>query len=156
VLWNADGVAIDLNSLVDPNSGWTLNHAYAISDTNWVTGLGSFDPGGSRDPYIRAFLIDVSGAVTAPGIGGDYNGNGVVDAADYTVWRDHLGQNFPLQNRDPGASGPIGQGDYDFWAAHFGKSASGAGAQAAVPEPSGLTLVGLGLLGVAIWVRARK
>src|SRR5262249_40370997 len=30
----------------------------------------------------------------AAGVLGDYNGNGVVDAADYTVWRDHLGQVF--------------------------------------------------------------
>ena len=30
------------------------------------------------------------------GVDGDYNGNGVVDAADYTVWRDSLGQTGPI------------------------------------------------------------
>src|SRR5262249_46025955 len=38
---------------------------------------------------------------------GDYNNDGKVDAADYTVWRDHLGQSFALQNRDPLNTGPI-------------------------------------------------
>ncbi len=28
---------------------------------------------------------------TGGGSAGDYNGDGVVKAADYTVWRDHLG-----------------------------------------------------------------
>ena len=32
---------------------------------------------------------------------GDYNDNGIVDAADYTVWRDHLGQSFALSNEEP-------------------------------------------------------
>jgi hypothetical protein len=144
VLWNTDGVAIDLNSLIDPNSGWTLNQAYAISDANSVTGFGTFDPGGSIEPYIRAFLIDVSGAVTAPSVGGDYNGNGIVDAADYTVWRDHVGQNYTLANRDPGAIGPIGASDYAYWVAHFGQSGSGSGSTvrspSRVPEPETLLL----------------
>ena len=36
-----------------------------------------------------------AGAVIyAPIVAGDYNGNGIVDAADYTIWRDHLGQTY--------------------------------------------------------------
>jgi hypothetical protein len=70
---------------------------------------------------------------------GDYNGNGIVDAADYTVWRDGLGAGFF-------------PGHYDIWKANFGRSlafgsAAGGGAAAhfapgdsaganyAVPEP---------------------
>ena len=30
---------------------------------------------------------------------GDYNGNGKVDAADYNIWRNHLGQTFTLPTR---------------------------------------------------------
>ena len=57
-----DAVAIDLNTLIDPASGWTLTEANGISDTNWVTGIGSFDPdgGGPLAAYDRAFLLDVS------------------------------------------------------------------------------------------------
>jgi hypothetical protein len=160
VLWNADGVAIDLGSLVDPNSGWTLNRVYAISDTNWVTGIGSFDPGGSRDPYARAFLIDVSGAVTAPGSGGDYNGNGIVDAADYTVWRATLGSTTDLRadgDNTGTSAGVIDQADFEFWRSHYGNHAgSGAGATAAVPEPATVMLLVLPLAVAAVRNAGRR
>jgi hypothetical protein len=61
VYWGADGVPIDLNTLIDPASGWTLTYATAISDTNWVSGVGTYDPDGpgGQDPYGRLFLIHV-------------------------------------------------------------------------------------------------
>ena len=45
---------------------------------------------------------------------GDYNGDNVVDAADYTLWRDNLGGDGSLlgANRDPANSGPISEADY--------------------------------------------
>jgi hypothetical protein len=65
VLWNSDGVAFDLNTLIDPDSGWTLFEADGISDTNWVSGIGLFDPDGAGPlgAYDRAFLLDASSAV---------------------------------------------------------------------------------------------
>jgi hypothetical protein len=52
---------------------------------------------------------------------GDYNGNGTVDAADYTVWRDHLGQTVaPGTNGDGTDSGVVEQADYDIWSANLG------------------------------------
>lgn len=81
---------------------------------------------------------------------GDYNHNGVVDAADYTIWRDTLGSTTDLRaNGDnAGASaGKIDQADYDFWKSHFGNHAdSGAGATTAVPEPATLPLLLTGIL----------
>ena len=59
---------------------------------------------------------------------GDYNSNGVVDAADYVVWRDKLGQTFVLPNRDQNNYGPISTADYSSWRANFGKTSPGSGA----------------------------
>jgi hypothetical protein len=72
---------------------------------------------------------------------GDYNGNHIVDAADYTVWRDTLGQTVPNgTGADGNANGTIDSGDYDFWKMRFGNLApgagGGAGTRSAVPEPS--------------------
>lgn len=82
---------------------------------------------------------------------GDYNGNGVVDAADYVVWRDALNTTTTLPN-DP-IGGTIGQGQYDQWRGNFGAGGgSGAGASlssGAVPEPNSLLLVLGCLLGGA-------
>jgi Concanavalin A-like lectin/glucanases superfamily len=57
-------------------------------------------------------------------IPGDFNLDGVVNAGDYTVWRNGLGSSYTI-------------GDYDVWKSHFGVSALSAGSGAvAVPEPS--------------------
>jgi len=83
-------------------------------------------------------------APTAPSLPGDYNDNGVVDAADYTVWRDKLGTTDDLPNDDIG--GTIGNDHYTQWKTNFGNSSgSGAGmlGGAAVPEPSTIALGGL-------------
>jgi hypothetical protein len=71
-------------------------------------------------------------------IAGDFNGNGVVDTADYVVWRDGLGRVYT-------------QSDYHVWRANFGQTAhsgSGAGGNGSVPEPATavLAVIGLALL----------
>jgi hypothetical protein len=83
---------------------------------------------------------------------GDYNGNGIVDAADYTVWRDTLGSTTDLRaNGDSsGASaGVIDQADYNVWKTNFGAHAgSGSDVGAAVPEPATLWIFLTGILTV--------
>ena len=66
--------------------------------------------------------------VTPPGLDGDYNENDILDAADYTVWRDayEVGGTIPNGNRY--ATGGIAEAtDFLYWRAHFGETA-GAGA----------------------------
>jgi hypothetical protein len=77
---------------------------------------------------------------------GDYNQNGVVDAADYAVWRKRAGSGASLPNDDtPG----VGTDDFTRWRTHFGQSSSGSGASALggvnVPEASSLILAMIGL-----------
>ena len=90
---------------------------------------------------------------------GDYNQNGVVDAADYDVWRKNSGSAASLPNDDtPG----VGPDDFTRWRAHFGQSGAGSGVSVGlftgsnVPEPSnmGLLAVALNLGGVGF--RRRK
>jgi hypothetical protein len=123
-------------------------------------GLGAaFNVGGAHD------LVFKYGALV--GVAGDYNGNGVVDAADYTVWRDHLGQSFTMSNDI--TRGVVDQADYDVWRANFGQTAGPtdpstlvtgfvryvtSGATAAVPEPSSVVLVGVGLATLAVGCRS--
>jgi hypothetical protein len=75
---------------------------------------------------------------------GDYNGNGIVDAADYTVWRDTFGQSVTNgTGADGSGNGTVDQADYDAWVMHFGESSPGSGAfaSAAVPEPGTAVLL---------------
>ncbi len=82
------------------------------------------------DFYIRS--MSIAGAAP-PGIPGDYNGNGSVDAADYVVWRKNVGTNNTLPNNS--LAGPIGTQHYNQWRQNFGRTGGGGlGAVAAVPE----------------------
>jgi hypothetical protein len=80
--------------------------------------------------------------VNPAGVAGDYNGNDVVDAADYVVWRN----GGPLQN-ESASIGTVDSADYDFWKSRFGAiSGSGAGVNGgSVPEPASVVLVLLSL-----------
>ena len=62
-------------------------------------------------------------SITA-GLLGDYNHNGVVDAADYTLWRASLES---TTNLAADGSGMIDSGDYDVWKANFGRTLATVG-----------------------------
>lgn len=74
---------------------------------------------------------------------GDYNGNGVVDTADYVVWRDTFGQTvfWPGDQADGDQSGTIDQGDYEFWMQQFGANVTTSLASTKVPEPAAIWLI---------------
>jgi hypothetical protein len=91
------------------------------------------------------------------GLPGDYNDDGIVDAADYTTWRDHLGNpdESALNGNGDGLNG-VDAGDYTLWVNNFGNH-SGSGSSAlsgnqAVPEP-GTWILGLIALGLVSWFR---
>jgi hypothetical protein len=112
----------------------------------------------SVDWYTSSTLASFSGldiGFGPAGVAGDYNGDGIVNAADYTVWRSHLGQTFSLPNRSSMNSGPISQADFDFWKSRFG-AASGSGSFSgggAVPEPTSVALM---LMGLAAMIVGRR
>ena len=99
-----------------------------------LDGLGSFLVNyGAGSPFNQNQII-----LTAFELAGDYNDNGVVDAADYAVWRKNVGTTNALPNDLVG--GTIGAAHYNQSRTHFGQTAgSGATAglpsSAAVPEP---------------------
>ena len=94
-----------------------------------------------------------------PGVPGDYNGDGTVDAADYCVWRDSFGQTGPNLAADGDGSGQVDGVDYDIWRWNFGTSASGTAAlshSAPVPEPASAALLLLAAGALAIAATRRR
>lgn len=83
------------------------------------------------------------------GLAGDYNADGTVNLADYTVWRDHLGSPAGTLLNDPNAE-VIGPAQYTTWKTNFGNTLPPVSslAQTTVPEPStGFLLTLLALMG---------
>lgn len=167
-----DGPA--LTSLTD-TSGIPWATGDVFSDSAWDTAAvliaGTFQPGQSPAfytgaGYTNSGTIFTSVPATSTGVGTvaavdpvistvrdnlvtlpDYNHDGIVDAADYTVWRDTLGSTTEL-DADGSGNGVVDAADYLVWKLYFGAvvpgPASGAGASlsvGAVPEPASWLLL---------------
>jgi hypothetical protein len=126
------------NFIYRPGQSWDVLTAATIDDH----GLSIVAPAG----VDWRIISDAGGQVLqlfVPGLSGDYNGDSVVDAADYVVWRRGL------------ADGTMNASDYDAWKMNFGATLGAAAAKAsgtlhaAVPEPGTLILLSIGLAAVA-------
>jgi hypothetical protein len=108
--------------------------------------------------YYMLFLVNDQGtpsmaewiqATTNIMLPGDFNDDHVVNAADYTVWRNGLGSTYT-------------EADYGVWKDHFGET-DGTGAGSAgtisslsVPEPAAFASLMIGLAAAAVGRRRRK
>lgn len=88
-------------------------------------------------------------------ITGDYNRDGVVNSADYVVWRKSNGQTGWGLAADSDLNGRIDAADYATWRSHFGQS-SGAGSAAIVPEPATVALPVIALAALICGRRLRR
>ncbi|MEX2316832.1 MAG: choice-of-anchor Q domain-containing protein [Pirellulales bacterium] len=138
-----------LGPLAD-NGGPMLTHALLSGSPAIDTADSNFDPNAFDPPLVNdqrgapftrvyngdgigGARIDM-GAVekqpSPPAFFGDYNQNAIVDAADYTVWRNMLGQTglTPYDGADGDGDGDITRGDYEVWKTHYGQPVPAFGA----------------------------
>lgn len=149
--WDAAGGS-DATQLVE----LFLGEAGSTIDGEETLSLGQAFGGGEEDLEFTFGLVGglrITGNVTyvgEPGGGtdGDYNGDGVVDARDYTVWRDNLGSDATLPN-DP-TPGSVDADDYDTWVSNYGQTSGAAAAGSPAPEPAAwvLSVLAVGAIGV--------
>jgi hypothetical protein len=111
----------------------TVGNAYTGAVTGSIGGVSCVS-------LLQQQATSITNAV--PGIPGDYNNDGIVDSADYTVWRDELGSLVSLP--DDNTLG-VAQDDYDRWATQFGTASDSLTvAVNSVAEPSSTSLLFLG------------
>jgi hypothetical protein len=146
--WHIDGkvpdtyrdITIDMTRFTHPV---TFEPDSTFNDIVGTQGSGPFDmiptsfqlyfnkTGGLGFP-LTVYIDNIRVGMTMAGTEGDYNDDGVVDTADYVLWRKLLPTGGTLANDNtPGADA----GDYDVWVEHFGEPGAGGGGQA-VPEPA--------------------
>ena len=99
--------------------------------------LGFIDSGYSDNLGSLTATFKISSAPR-----GDYNGDGVVDAADYVIWRKDLAYLVePYSSADANGNGVVDYQDYESWYNNFrAGSGSGNGAATSVPEPASILL----------------
>jgi serralysin len=107
---------------------------------------------------IQMYELGLTATTMATILAGDYNHDGVVDAADYAIWRDTLGRSVTAgTGADGNGDGLITQADYDLWRSHFGQTAGAGSAlgSAQVPEVRSGILALIATLGLAFGHRTR-
>jgi hypothetical protein len=134
----------------DPNNGWTTQltaTAAADGSINFTGFYGDYEltVGG------KVYRMSLTKGVTQYELGdplavaGDFNGDGIVDAADYSVWRNNLGTTFDLHgngNEEGTSAGRVDHADFQLWKANFDRTSdAGSAAGSALPEPGSLSLV---------------
>ena len=149
--WSTEAGFHDLGELVNVGltaAGWESLEFPIQASGSTGGGTPSYIVGGGVaigvDPQSANLFL-----LAAAGVTGDYNGDGVVNATDYTVWRDNLNAPTLPFNRDPNNGGAVGQADYVVWKANF--SASSENTSAAVPEPSAVMLALFAIAVVAVF-----
>lgn len=122
---------------------------------------GATDIGASSDLITPSTIVRSNLTVPTADFG-DYNEDGIVDLADYTVWRNTLGLAVsPVGSAADGdQSGVIDAGDYTVWKNNFGLAATPIVAapisSAAVPEPQTVTLLAFTAIAALITRRRRR
>lgn len=142
-----------------------LTGSSAVTNNAAINLGAAFNVGGTHNLVFSYGVLSSSGANPT----GDYNNDGIVNTADYVVWRNNNGQNVTLPNDS--TPGTVNSADYDVWRANFGNSnaPSGpstlttgfvryvtSGAGASVPEPTSVFLVGIGLTMCSVVSRRSK
>lgn len=136
--------ALEVNLNVDYDNGGTRQYDVLLSYTDANEGISladistTIDEGfsGAEDNYHILLKPARNGQVgdllgddprtSFSGVG-DYNGDDIVDAADYTAWRDTVGDSVPPgEGADGDESGTIDAGDYGPWNDNYGSSSADA------------------------------
>jgi len=109
-------------------------------------GVASFVEDADGELYFLDIFNNSLYAIVA-GVEGDYDVNGVVEAADYDLWRETFGETSDLR-ADGNDDGVVDAIDYAIWRDNFTPPAAAQLGEQQVPEPTTA-----GLLGVAIaWI----
>lgn len=159
-----DRVAVDGTAFLRPNVGVqvslidgflpTLGETFEVLSAGARDGEFAFVQSPLFDNKVFSVFHDAAGATLAvvPFLTGDYNADGVVDAADYTVWRDSEGQNGVGLAADGNRDRVVNQADYDLWAANFGYD--GSSTSESIPEPTTISLLVVAGLETRRWRRS--
>ena len=138
-LTGAETYSLKMTPLDSPNLAYMQSGSLGNAGTGTIDWLEFVffntpsDPAADTDFYIKR--LEIIGSAP-PGVPGDYNKNGTVDAADYVLWRDTVGQSGANLPADGTGDNQVDATDYNFWRARFGRtSGSGSLSSASVPEP---------------------
>ncbi len=123
---------------LDPSYTPELNDTFSVLTASSITNnLTLGGPDGAMFSFAGSTGTELI-LTYIGGLQGDFNGDGVVNMADYTVWRDSLGATGSGLAADANDNMEVDSGDYQIWKSNFGSTDSSVlSAAHQIPEPSG-------------------
>lgn len=157
---NVTGTALlkgELNVSFLNNFSPQANNTFTVVSASTI--IGSFER--FDLPLLSAGLVwNISKTITTYDlkvVAADFNKNGIVDMADYVLWRNYKGTSSgaTLAQGDADGNGAVNDADYFIWRSNFGNirgttAGSGGGSlvSGGVPEPGTAALIAIGTLGL--------
>jgi hypothetical protein len=108
---------------------------------------------------VDSLYTGIVSYVTGGATGADFDGNGIVDGADFLRWQRHAGLagSATQSQGDANGDGNVNAADLTIWRQQFGTPGSGEAALGAVPEPSALALAAFaGAMACVATLRPRR
>lgn len=155
---------------IDPNNNESLSNngvfewitdsvTFSITESNTGVPLEFRLGMRERDTELDAIVLHLNPSLSDAELdslfnplAGDYNGDGLVDAADFVIWRDSYGQTGTGLAADGDGSGEVDQADYTLWVGNFGSTSGPSQSSSnstSVPEPASLIMILIGLISAA-------
>ena len=142
--WGITGVGFPQDLVEAPDGNGFLAGILGFAAGGGNISRYSFDGtllGTFASPSQNGFTEATAFVVVPTPLVGDFNNDGVVDAADYIVWRNASPTATLPNDATPGV---VDASDYADWRANFGKSSLANGVALGsnpVPEPAGVLLL---------------
>lgn len=157
-VWNSFKIVVDFSTKLYfgyVNGSEVVSTPFEFAAANEFTDADIAAIAASGDPasLARTGTAYFDNYLVRSGIRGDYNSDGVVDAADYTLWRDQRGTTGLLRSADGDFNGVVNDADYAIWKTHYAASQSHANTAVSVPEPAAAAVA---LLATACLIRRRS
>jgi uncharacterized repeat protein (TIGR01451 family) len=123
------------NELLDTDEAWTYSATHMVTEGQY-TNVGSVSASDVvNQPVSNADAANHLGI--APVENADFNGDTVVDTADYVVWRKFTGTTVPAGTLgDADGDTDVDDGDYAIFVNHFGESTGGGSGSSRSASPA--------------------
>jgi len=128
--------------------------APGINVLSFLTDASSFFGGGASNVYLDNLVV-VNNDLSPLG-NGDYNGDSVVDGADFLLWQRTFGTIVPAgSGADGNGNGTVDDPDLTIWQGHFGTVVAAPSA-ASIPEPTTFVLLSGAVVFAAAALRRQR
>jgi T5SS/PEP-CTERM-associated repeat protein len=108
-------------------------------------GAGFWEASYTASSAILSYVADIVSPFTA-----DFDGNGVVDGGDLSIWEMNFGLSpATMADGDANGDGIVDGADFNIWQEQLGSMVPAAPAAGTVPEPGSFAMAALALAGLA-------